>query len=197
MKRHAPATGRNSAPIADVLARELPVHGKILEIASGTGEHALFFARRFPQLEWQPSDRDGGTLASIAAWREESGAGNMQEPLVLDASSDDWPVEQADAVLCVNMVHISPWKATEGLMRGAGRILTSDAPLILYGPYRERDVQTAQSNEDFELWLKQRDERFGLRYIEDVDALAERNGLHRTGRYEMPANNLTLVYRKR
>ena len=197
MKRHAPATGRNSAPIADVLRRELPEEGLVLEIASGTGEHAVFFAREFPQITWQPTDREASELASIAAWTEDAGVGNIAEPVVLDASAHDWPVIRADAIVCINMVHISPWEATEGLMRGAGRLLDSGAPLVLYGPYREAGVETAPSNEQFELWLKDRDPRFGLRNIEDVDALAARHGLARTARHEMPANNLTLVYRKR
>ena len=197
MKRHAPATGRNSAPIADVLQRELPDEGLVLEIASGTGEHAVFFAREFPQITWQPTDREASELASIAAWTEDAGVGNIAEPVVLDASAHDWPVIRADAIVCINMVHISPWEATEGLMRGAGRLLDSGAPLVLYGPYREAGVETAPSNEQFELWLKDRDPRFGLRNIEDVDSLAARHGLARTARHEMPANNLTLVYRKR
>ena len=197
MKRHAPATGRNSAPIADVLRRELPEEGLVLEIASGTGEHAVFFAREFPQITWQPTDREASEFASIAAWTEDAGVGNIAEPVVLDASAHDWPVIRADAIVCINMVHISPWEATEGLMRGAGRLLDSGAPLVLYGPYREAGVETAPSNEQFELWLKDRDPRFGLRNIEDVDALAARHGLARTARHEMPANNLTLVYRKR
>ena len=197
MKRHAPATGRNSAPIADVLRRELPDEGLVLEIASGTGEHAVFFAREFPQITWQPTDREASELASIAAWTEDAGVGNIAEPVVLDASAHDWPVIRADAIVCINMVHISPWEATEGLMRGAGRLLDSGAPLVLYGPYREAGVETAPSNEQFELWLKDRDPRFGLRNIEDVDALAARHGLARTARHKMPANNLTLVYRKR
>ena len=196
MKRHAPAASRNSAPIADVLRGELPDAGLVLEIASGTGEHAVFFAREFPQLTWQPTDREDGELASIAAWSAEAGAQNIMAPLVLDASAQDWPVDRADAIVCINMVHISPWEASEGLMRGAGRLLASGAPLVLYGPYREASVETAPSNEQFELWLKERDPRFGLRNIEDVDALAATHGLHRTARYEMPANNLTLVYRK-
>ncbi|MXO63519.1 DUF938 domain-containing protein [Qipengyuania oceanensis] len=197
MKRHAPATGRNSAPIADVLRRELPDEGLVLEIASGTGEHAVFFAREFPQITWLPTDREASELASIAAWTEDAGVGNIAEPVVLDASAHDWPVIGADAIVCINMIHISPWEATEGLMRGAGRLLDSGAPLVLYGPYREAGVETALSNEQFELWLKDRDPRFGLRNIEDVDALAARHGLARTARHEMPANNLTLVYRKR
>lgn len=196
MKRHAPATARNSAPIANVLHRELPKKGMVLEIASGTGEHAIYFAREFPDLVWQPSDREEAELASVSAWIKESHAANIREPLRLDAAASHWPVENADAILCINMVHISPWEATEGLMRGAGLLLAEHAPLVLYGPYREAHVETAPSNEQFELWLKDRDPRFGLRHVDDMDRLASDHGLQRTARYEMPANNLTLVYRK-
>ena len=196
MKRHAPATARNSAPIANVLHRELPKKGMVLEIASGTGEHAIYFAREFHDLVWQPSDREEAELASVSAWIKESHAANIREPLRLDAAASHWPVENADAILCINMVHISPWEATEGLMRGAGLLLAEHAPLVLYGPYREAHVETAPSNEQFETWLKDRDPRFGLRHVDDMDRLASDHGLERTARYEMPANNLTLVYRK-
>ena len=197
MKRHAPATARNSAVIAEVLAQELPDEGLVLEVASGTGEHAVFFARRFPNLHWQPSDRqDEDGLASITAWSEEAGLANLKAPLALDATEDAWPIDHADAVLCINMVHISPWEATVGLFRGGGNLLHPGAPLILYGPYREKSVPTAQSNIDFEVWLKQRDTRFGVRQREDVDQLAIACGFELSARYEMPAKNLTLVYRR-
>lgn len=196
MKRHAPATARNSGPLAEVLAQELPDSGLVLEIASGSGEHAVFMARRFPQLAWQPSDRDPEALASVDAWAEETGASNLRPAVALDASAEDWPVEAADAIVCVNMVHISPWRATEGLFAGAGRILTEGAPLILYGPYLEDDVPTAQSNLDFDASLRARDPRWGLRRVADLDALAAGEGFGRTARHTMPANNLTLVYRK-
>ena len=196
MKRHAPATARNGEVIGDTLESELPAQGIVLEVASGTGEHAVRFARRFAHLTWQPSDLSAEDLSSINAWREEEGGANLLAPILLDAAQPEWPVDDVAAILCVNMVHISPWEATEGLFAGAGRILTQGAPLILYGPYREKDVPTAPSNEQFELWLKDRDPRFGLRWREDIDVLAEQSGLARTARYEMPANNLILVYRK-
>ena len=196
MKRHAPAAARNSAPIAEVLARELPAEGLVLEIASGSGEHALFLARRFPGLVWQPSDRDGEALASIAAWRVEEGPDNLLPPVEIDVSASDWPVADADAILCVNMVHIAPWRAAEGLFRGAERLLTEGAPLVLYGPFLEADVATAPSNLAFDRSLKDRDPQWGLRRIEDVDELARKSGFARSARYEMPANNLVLVYRR-
>jgi hypothetical protein len=195
MKRFAPATERNRAPIAAVLREVLPDRGLLLEIASGTGEHAACLSPLFPRLRWQPSDPDPGALASIRAWREEAGAPNLLEPLHLDASAEDWPVEAADAILCVNMVHISPWAATEGLMRGAGRLLPASAPLILYGPYRRSGVPTAPSNEAFDESLNSRNPDWGLRELEAVEAEAARHGLRLERVVEMPANNLSLVFR--
>ena len=197
MKRHAPATARNSSPLADVLQRELPGSGTVLEIASGSGEHAVFMARRFPALNWQPTDLDTEALASIDAWAEEAGLTNIRPSLALDASEADWPIDRADAILCVNMVHISPIGATEGLFAGSAAVLERGGPLILYGPYLEAGVDPAPSNLTFDASLKQRNAQWGLRHLEFVDELAKSHGLSRTARYEMPANNLTLVYRAR
>ena len=196
MKRQAPATERNRDPIAAVLRALLPDRGTVLEIASGTGEHAVHFARAFPGLKWQPSDPDAAALASIAAWRAESGLANLAAPLALDAASDDWPVARADAILCVNMVHISPWSATQGLMRGAARALAGGAPLILYGPYRRAEVATAPSNEAFDRSLKARDPAWGLRDVEAVVAEAQGRGLGFERLFEMPANNIVLLFRR-
>jgi len=191
MKRYAPATERNREPIAEVLAEVLPDAGLVLEIASGSGEHAAAFARRFPKLIWQPSDPDADARASIADWCAEQP--NVRPPLALDAAAADWPIDRADAILCINMVHISPWEATVGLMAGAARLLAPGAPLILYGPYRRHGVPTAPSNEQFELWLKDRDPRFGLRSVEEVSDAAR--GFVLGPIVAMPANNLMLVYR--
>ena len=196
MKQHAPAAVRNREPITAVLAEELPATGLVLEVASGTGEHALTFAHRFPALIWQPSDPDAAARDSIAAWREESGLDNLRPPLALDAAAAVWPIAHADALLCINMIHISPWAAAEGLFAGAAHILPHGAPLVLYGPYREADVATAPSNEAFDASLKARNPAWGLRDLAVIDRLAERNGLGRTRRVAMPANNLMLVYRK-
>ena len=196
MKRHAPATARNSAPLAEVLAKELPPSGLVLEIASGTGEHAVFMARRFPTLRWQPSDRDPAALQSIAAWIAQDGEGNILPPVLLDAAQAKWPLAAADAILCVNMVHISPWEATLGLFEGAGRLLGAQAPLVLYGPYIEEGVETAESNLAFDRSLRSRDPRWGLRRLSDMDGIASKCGFRRTARHVMPANNLTLVYRR-
>lgn len=192
MKRHAPATERNREPIAAVLAEVLPEAGLVLEVASGTGEHIAAFAERFPGLEWQPSDPDPDARASIAEWCED--LSNVPPPLTIDAASADWPVARADAILCINMVHISPWAATLGLMAAAARLLPAGAPLILYGPYRQKGVPTAPSNEQFELWLKEKSPEFGLRHVEDVTEAAKGLTLERI--FEMPANNLILVYRR-
>ncbi|MBX3563704.1 MAG: DUF938 domain-containing protein [Sphingomonas sp.] len=192
MKRHAPATARNREPIAAVLSEVLPTEGLVLEVASGSGEHCAYFAKRFPALAWQPSDPDPDALASIAEWTE--GQENVGRPLMLDAAGA-WPGILADAILCINMVHISPWAATLGLLDGAAALLPPGAPLILYGPYRQHGVETAPSNEQFELWLKDKSPEYGLRHVEDVtrEASARQFTLERIE--PMPANNLILVYR--
>ncbi|WP_247713095.1 DUF938 domain-containing protein [Qipengyuania polymorpha] len=196
MKRTAPAAARNSAPIAEILAQELPASGTVLEVASGTGEHAVFMARRFPDIVWQPTDPDTEALGSIAGWAEEARLENLMPPLQLDARSSDWPIGSADAVVCINMVHISPWAAAEGLFAGGARLLDKGAPLILYGPYFEDNVETAPTNLAFDESLKARNPDWGIRNIAAMDELAARTGFSRTARYEMPANNLTLVYRR-
>ena len=197
MKRHAPATERNREPIAAVLREVVPERGTLLEIAAGTGEHAAYMAPLFPGLRWQPSDPDPDALTSIGAWAADSDAANLLSPVFLDAASDTWPIDRAEAILCINMVHISPRAATEGLMRGAGRLLPAGGPLILYGPYRRSDVATAPSNEDFDASLKARNPEWGLRDLQAVQDEAAANGLAFERLYEMPANNLILIFRKR
>jgi Protein of unknown function (DUF938) len=194
-KRHAPATLRNRDAIAAVLAEELPPSGLVLEVASGSGEHVVHFAARFPTLTWQPSDPDAAALSSIVAWGAEAGLANICAPVMLDAAAPDWPVAHADVILCINMIHISPWMATLGLMAGAARLLRVGQPLILYGPFVEDDVPTARSNMDFDASLRARDPAWGLRNRRVVTAAAEAEGLHLTRRAVMPANNLMLVYR--
>jgi len=195
-KRHAPATLRNSDAIAGVLSNALPGAGLALEIASGTGEHINRFAGAFPTLRWQPSDIEDDALASIVAWAGDSGAANILPPLRLDAASKRWPIETADAVLCINMLHISPWKAATGLMRGASNILPSGGLLYLYGPYFEADKPSAKSNVSFDESLRRRNAEWGIRNLEDVRKLAEERGLRFESRLEMPANNLSLLFRK-
>lgn len=195
-KRHAPATVRNRDAIADVLEAVLPPTGTVLEVASGTGEHVVHFAQRFPQLIWQPSDYSDLSLPSIAAWVAESGFTNVRPAVQLDASSPGWPVPQADVILCINMIHIAPWAATMGLMAGAGRLLQARAPLYLYGPYLRDGVETAPSNLAFDQSLKERDPDWGLRDLSAVIALAAEHGLHIEQVIEMPANNLSVIFRK-
>ncbi len=196
-KQHAPAALRNRDPIAAVLARELPAAGAVLEIASGTGEHAVFFAERFPALDWQPSDPSGEALASIAAYRADYPGDNLAAPVLLDAAApESWPVAAADAIVCINMVHISPWEATVGLFAGAARLLgASGGRLILYGPYLEQGVETAPSNLEFDASLKARNPLWGLRDAEELDRLAAQQGMVRSARHALPANNIMLVYR--
>jgi SAM-dependent methyltransferase len=194
-KREAPAAARNMVPIAEVLADWLPAAGLVLEIASGTGEHALAYARRFRGLRWQPTDPDPEALASIAAWRAE-GPPNLLAPLRLDAAAPDWPVRQADAILCINMVHISPWEASLGLLAGAKRVLAAGGRMILYGPWLERGVEPEPSNLTFDEWLKDRDPRFGLREVETFAEIASAHGLLLVERRAMPANNLMLLFER-
>ncbi len=193
-RKHAPATLRNREAIAAVLAQVLPEAGLVLEVASGSGEHCAFFAERFPDLRWQPSDPEPSALTSIASWC--AGLENVAAPVAIDASAAGWPVECADALLCINMVHISPWEATLGLLDGAARVLPTGGPLILYGPYRRAEVETAPSNEAFDASLKARDPRWGLRDVADVTAAAVERGLAFERLVEMPANNIMLVYRR-
>lgn len=193
-RRSAPATQRNREPILAVLRDILPGAGLALEVASGTGEHALAFAAALPGLTWQPSDPADDARASIAAWC--SGAANVLPPLELDAAAESWPIARAQAVLCINMIHISPWEATEGLMRGAARVLAVGEPLYLYGPYRRPGRELEPSNAAFDADLKRRDPRWGLRDLDVVTNCAEASGLTLQQVVEMPANNLSVVFRK-
>ena len=195
IKRTAPAAARNVDAIGTVLDDWLPASGLVLEIASGTGEHALAFARRFARLEWQPSDPDPFALASIEAWRAE-GPHNLRAPLTIDAAAQRWPMGHADAMLCINMVHISPWASALGLLDGASRLLGPGAPLILYGPWIVEGVGTAPSNRAFDADLKRRDPRWGLRSLADFRKEAEARGLIFTELRMMPANNAMLLFRR-
>ena len=196
-RRSAPAASRNREPIAEVLAQWLPRSGLVLEIASGTGEHSIHFAERFPTIEWQPSDIHRDALESIAAWREDAALPNVRAPLILDAAAGDWPIDRADAVLSINMVHISPWAAALGLLDGAARVLGRGAPLIMYGPWLKEDMPTAPSNLAFDADLKRRDPEWGLRRVEDFAAAADQRGLSLEQTRAMPANNLMLLLRRR
>lgn len=194
-RRSSPAALRNRGPILDVLRDVLPHRGLVLEIASGSGEHVVHFAAALPGLAWQPSDPNPEALASIASWAAAEGLADIRTPIAIDAAAADWPLARADAILCINMVHISPWAATQGLMRGAARLLPPGGPLILYGPYVLAGVETAESNRAFDGDLRARNPEWGLRSLEAVSAEAGAQGLRLDEVHAMPANNLIVVYR--
>ena len=193
VKRYAPATERNRDVIAETLVNVLPAQGLVLEIASGTGEHAVHFAQLFPGITWQPSDPDPIAIASINAWRGDCAVANVRSAMLLDASAD-WPIAHADAVVCINMAHISPWAATVGLLRNAARILPQSAPLFIYGPFRQHDVPLAEGNATFDAALRQQNVEWGLRYVEDITKEARDVGLTLDQIISMPSNNLSLIF---
>lgn len=195
--RSSPAALRNREPIAKTLAEYLPTHGRVLMIAEGSGEHAVYFAHRFPGLHWLPTDPSAEARASIEAHRNAANPPNLGAPQELDAASDDWPITgEVAAITCINMVHISPWAATEGLMRGAARTLADGGVLYLYGPYRRSGLPLAPSNAAFHENLRSRNPDWGLRALEDVAQLADRYGLALQLVRDMPANNLSVVFRR-
>jgi hypothetical protein len=195
-RRSAPAALRNREPIARVLRDWLPESGLVLEVASGTGEHVVHFAKAFPQLQWQPSDVDENALESIRAWRGQSALANVREPIVIDSAAQDWSLDRADALLNINMVHISPWKAALGLLDGAARLLGPGAPLILYGPWLTDSTPTAPSNLAFDEDLRRRNPQWGLRKAEDFAIAAASRDFELAEQRQMPANNLMLLFRK-
>jgi SAM-dependent methyltransferase len=197
MRQHAPAAERNREPILAVLERVLPATGTVLEIASGTGQHAVHFAAALPQLVWQPSDPDEAARASVAAWTAASGLANVRAPLALDVRDASWGIASADAIVCINMIHISPWASAQALIGGAGRLLGSGGVLFLYGPYRRGGAHTAPSNAAFDEQLRHRDPAWGVRDLEDVAALADAAGFDHEETVAMPANNFSVVFRKR
>lgn len=196
-RRYAPAAARNRDPILAVLRSVLPAQGTVLEVASGSGEHAIHFAAALPDLRIQPSDPDPAAVLSITAWAAMAGLANLLPPLRLDAAAADWPVARADAILCINMIHIAPWAATLGLLAGAGRLLEAGAPLFLYGPFRRAGRALEPSNAAFDQDLRRRDPAWGLRVLEDVAERAAAAGFAAPLVTEMPANNLSVVFVKR
>jgi SAM-dependent methyltransferase len=191
----SPATARNRQPILEVLQRVLPAKARVLELASGAGEHAVHFARAVPDWDWQPSDPDEAARASIASWIAEERLANVRAPLEIDVRAEEWPVNgPLDAVAAINMIHISPWEATLGLMRGAARVLGPNGVLFTYGPYRRNGVHTAPSNEAFDESLRARDSAWGVRDVAEVEAAARAQGLSLRELVEMPANNLSLMF---
>ena len=196
MKRHAPATARNRQPILDVLRPRLPAHGIVLEVASGSGEHIVHFAEALPDLVFQPSDPDAEARASIDDWVQTQGLGNVRTAMALDAARESWPIEHADAVLCCNMIHIAPWEAAVGLITGAAGVLAGGGTLYLYGPYRRDGRHTAPSNEAFDLDLRRRNPAWGVRDLETVAALALAKRFGPPEIVDMPANNLSLLFKR-
>jgi SAM-dependent methyltransferase len=192
----AAATQRNREPILAVLRTILPPTGLVLEIASGTGQHVAFFAAEFPSLRWQPSDPVPAHRDSIQAWAAGAGASNIEPAVALDVEESPWPVVEADAILNINMLHIAPWSAAEALFRGAVRVLPPGGPLFLYGPFKRDGIHTAESNQRFDERLRAEDARFGVRDLADVVRVAEAAGLVGPLVIEMPANNLSLVFRR-
>ena len=196
MRRQAPAAARNRQPILDVLQPHLPARGLLLEVASGSGEHTAHFAQALPDLTFQPSDPDAVARASIDDWAAALGLANVRPALELDAAAEAWPITRADAIACINMIHISPWESTVGLIRGAARLLPKTGTLFLYGPYFRDSAETATSNLAFDRDLRARNPDWGIRALEDVVALAQANGFAVPLVIEMPANNLSLVFRR-
>jgi SAM-dependent methyltransferase len=198
-RRFSPATVRNRAPILEVLKQHLPRQGLVLEIASGSGEHITHFAAALAgdagHLQFQPSDPDATARASIDAWVQELGLTNIRPAIALDAAAAPWPLNNADAVLCINMIHISPWAATVGLLRGAARILPQGGLLFLYGPYR-RGGQMVPSNQAFDETLRAENPAWGIRDLKAVEALAAEHGFGTLVIKEMPANNLSVMFRR-
>lgn len=196
-RRHAPATLRNREPILAVLRRVLPPSGLLLEIASGTGEHAAYMAPQLPGWTWQPTDQEADALPGIDAHGGESACSRIRPALRLDVRNPEWPVAAADAILCCNMIHIAPWAAAEGLFAGASRVLAPSRPLILYGPFRRDGGHTAPSNAQFDAGLRAQNPEWGVRCLdEEVEPLAAAQGFEISQVVEMPANNLTVVFRK-
>jgi len=195
-RQYAPATLRNRDFILGVLRDVLPTKGVILEIASGSGEHVVHFARHFPNLVFQPSDREPDALQSVAAWVKATRVTNVRAPAALDASQTPWPIASADGIICINMIHISPWEATLGLVRGAATILPSTAPFYLYGPFNREGFATTPSNQAFDRTLRDRNPTWGLRKLEAVAAIAQSVGFSAPTITEMPANNLSVVFHR-
>ena len=192
---HAAATERNRGPILDVLRAVLPPAGLVLEIASGTGQHAAFFAPAFAGVRWQPSDTSERMLESIRAWSAAAGAGNLLPPVLLDVEREPWPVDRADAIVNINMVHIAPWSAAEALVQGAARRLPASGVLFLYGPFK-RGGQHTESNQRFDERLRGEDPRWGVRDVDDLQTLASSAGFAAPEIVPMPANNFSLVFRR-
>lgn len=194
-RRFSPSTARNREPILNVLRDVLPQNARVLEIASGSGEHAVYMACAMPAITWQPSDPEDEARASIDAWIAHEGLANVASPLAIDVRNPNWSVDGPfDAVVAINMIHYSPWESTSALFAGASHLLRKGGIVFLYGPYKRDGKHTAPSNEVFEVWLKERDPSFGVRDLRDIEREAGRHGFSLQKAMEMPANNLSLIF---
>ena len=193
MKQCWPAPERNKEPILGVLRRVLPERGTLLELASGSGQHIAYFARRLPELRFVPSDVDPSNLESIRAYRTEAGE-NLLEPREIDVRSSEWAVGKVEAIYCANLIHIAPWSCCVGLLGGVGRNLTSPGVFVLYGPFRIGGAHTSESNAEFDRGLRMQDPEWGVRDLEAVEELARSVGITLQERVAMPANNYCLVF---
>jgi cyclopropane fatty-acyl-phospholipid synthase-like methyltransferase len=199
-KQYSPSAARNLEPITSVVLETFPKQGRMLEIASGTGQHVVALAEALPDVTWQPSDPDAAARGSVAAWIADTGHLNVEPPLAIDVMGADWEAAVAgpfDGIVCINMLHIAPWAACRGLMRGAGTLLVPGGLLYLYGAYRRGGGHTAASNAEFDASLRLRNPQWGVRNLEDVEAEARSNGLDTAQVIEMPSNNLSVVFRRR
>jgi len=196
LKQLSASSERNKDPILDVLKRVLPENGLVLEVASGTGQHAVHFASAIPHLKWQPSDINPEFRASQDAWRAEANLANLHPSVHLDVTEKSWPVVAADAIVNSNMIHIAPWQVCIGLLDGAARLLPQGGVLFMYGPYRINGEHTADSNARFDRSLRMRDPSWGIRDLDEVISEAASRGLEHVETVQMPANNLSVVYRK-
>ena len=193
----SPSAERNRAPISEVLSQVLPERGVVLEIGSGTGQHVVHFARAMPNLIWQPSERDDDCLRSIVAWLSVEQLPNVRPPLHLDVSASPWHITSAAALVCINMIHIAPWSATQALFCGGEGLLSGGGVVCLYGPFRRQGRHTSPSNEAFDVLLRRQDPDWGVRDLDEVSRLADRAGFDLLQTHEMPSNNLTVAFRKR
>lgn len=192
----SPSAERNKGPVAEVLEQVLSNEGLVLEVSSGTGQHVVHFARRMPHLTWQPSERDDESLHSIAHWMADEALPNIRPAIRLDVTEQPWPISAAAAVICLNMIHIAPWSAGEALIRGASGIVGPGGTLFLYGPFRREGRHTAPSNEAFDRQLRSVDPEWGVRDLEDVARVAAAHGFSAPHVFNMPANNLSVAFRR-
>jgi SAM-dependent methyltransferase len=192
----SPSAARNKEPIATVLSQVLPRSGLVLEVGSGTGEHAVHFARVMPHLAWQATEQDEECLRSICAWVATETQANLRQPLYLDVIDAQWPIEAADAIICINMIHIAPWTATQGLLRGSSRILPPAGLLCLYGPYRVGGKHSSASNRAFDAQLRAIKAEWGVRDLDAVSNEARAFNIELERTFELPANNLIAIFRK-